>query len=292
MIDVARFFASPSVEEAVGRSGAPSSQPLVPFPGHGWYVCGPERSGKTTMLLQLGINVAAAGHRAVLWCDKVKLMQQPPIPEIDMASTDASTLERLEMQYFGEGGAHSLLRWLAVLHQRDRDTRPTVILVDDVGRWCSDGTQLVHVLCMLKSTVEWLRSAGAALAGYAVTDSNVYCDTRGRPRGLRRWTPLRCELQHCSAEEVPPSAGLRSAPPVAQDQPHASLMRARFRSDPGFLARVLDQSGAGACEVADVYYWLTRHRVVTAGAVLRRGPSLCPGVRERGGEADPKRRKV
>eukprot|EP01062_Namystynia_karyoxenos_P079444 TRINITY_DN8379_c0_g1_i1.p1 TRINITY_DN8379_c0_g1~~TRINITY_DN8379_c0_g1_i1.p1 ORF type:complete len:361 (+),score=115.66 TRINITY_DN8379_c0_g1_i1:157-1083(+) len=296
-LDAAHFFALPSVAAAVRRgcggdapepSEAPS--PLAPFSGAGWYVVGGEHTGKTTMLMQLGLNAAAAGHRVVLWCDRAKLMQQPPIPEVEMASADEGTLQRLEMRPYapaggGPTGAEALLRWLTGLHVQGLASCPSVVLADDLGLWSEDATQAGRVLSLLQATVEWLRGAeasgalGARLAGacYAVTDSPHHGMAR---EPLRRWAPLRADITRCGGD--PPPAGLRAAPSAAQGQPPAVLMRARFATDPPALADAMRQR----VTQADVYYWLTRQRLSVAAAAVRR-PGAAAG--QRAAEPDAKR---
>eukprot|EP00756_Hemistasia_phaeocysticola_P055098 Hpha_TRINITY_DN3100_c0_g1::TRINITY_DN3100_c0_g1_i1::g.96718::m.96718 len=193
LLDAAELFAPGNVAPARG---------VAMLPGKGWWISGPERSGKTTLLFQLGLNTAAAGRRAVMWIDNLKLQRQNPIPERDMAENDDEILSRLQMKYYSSNGVDGLLQWLAQLHMRSPDELPTAILVDDLLRWSDSPLQTVRALALLENVVEWMRRAGKP-AYFAVTD--CVDASSFHPRGLRRRVSLRCDLQRADTAAAPPT---------------------------------------------------------------------------------------
>jgi hypothetical protein len=107
------------------RAAAP---PLSTVPMH-CLLCGPDRSGKTSLLFQLAHNLAGEGASVLIMGRRRRLEEAPPLLGRGVAPADAPW-RQVRMKYVESGD--DVMRYASLLHLSSAP--PSVILLDDLDQ--------------------------------------------------------------------------------------------------------------------------------------------------------------
>jgi len=114
-------------------------------------ICGPSRSGKTSMLFQYAYSYAQEGRNVVFICSKKKIQNALPLPT--PASTFSQTvLDKIHMKYIEDD--KTLRNYMASIHLFPET--PELIVIDDLSSFFGAAVQAVS----LAKTLAFLKEAG------------------------------------------------------------------------------------------------------------------------------------
>lgn len=186
-----RDFAARSVQSSIATSC--SNLPAFPSELQHCLVAGPERSGKTSLLLHFAHSRAAAGDSVLFVCHRGRIENSPPVLPLGVAINDEA-LHRVHMRYLET--AADLQKLAACLHLAAEP--PAAIIVDDISSFFGGGSAdrgrdqaLIRTLALLHDSTNFASSR----RGVGRPCQLVISDTSATevPRMMyiyQRWLPL------------------------------------------------------------------------------------------------------
>lgn len=193
-------FAARSVQSSV--STACSSIPAFPTDLQHCLIAGPERSGKTSLLLHFAHARAAAGDSVLFVCHRDTIENSPPVLPLGVGLDDAA-LHRVHMRYLES--AADLQKLAACLHLTAHP--PAAIVVDNITAFLSGGSgdrgneALIRTLALLHDGTAFAssRRVPGRPCQLVVSDTSV----AEVPRLMylyQRWLPLVLTIRAAEAE--------------------------------------------------------------------------------------------
>ena len=221
------------------------------FSGVGIGLCGPEQCGKSILLFEYGLSIAAMGEQVLLLCDQDKL-RNLPLADINETGSKEHILRKIDLKYVTSG--EKLLHYIARIHETPRERLPTVILVDDFTSWFrGDKGEIIRCICLLSETMKWLAAMRppnrSPVPHYVITLDNRYLNE------LDRWLPLKAVItKHTSSVgDIPVTHG---------DAPLFSLSASHTASSNPWLLCEVNPNEASHFTI---YYHFGKQKVFFAG---------------------------
>ena len=155
-------------------------------------VCGPPRSGKTSLLFHYALRVAEAGETVLFVAARDKITRQPPLLPAGVSIEDAR-LERIKMKYLAT--RRDLLTVLSGIHMLEE--APGAIVIDDLHAYLGEGgggeggrKALVQLLGYLHEASEFLSSKAERGACKVVLSYLRGGEAMQTFFTIQRWIPL------------------------------------------------------------------------------------------------------
>ncbi|KAJ9437156.1 hypothetical protein DIPPA_25417 [Diplonema papillatum] len=254
------FIAAARMSEVTSAS---TDEARLSMSGTSVLLSGEPGCGKTTLLFQYSLNIAAkAGLRVVLLSSKEKLMQNPPVPEFGMHRTKESILQRIDIRYVSTGA--EIISFVARIHEQPPARRPTVILIDDFSSWFrGDKSEIVRALCLLTHTVKWL---GGSAGDAPIKPHFVIADTPqlgASTLGYERWVSIVGRIvRHTEPVRTRRQFQLQHMHPTDPTVPLFSLTFTHYPPSHAYLHS--DASDFEASSVTIFYYMFRRKKMLFA----------------------------
>ncbi|XP_062512914.1 uncharacterized protein LOC134188743 [Corticium candelabrum] len=172
---------------------------------HHLLIHGPPKSGRTSLLFQLLLNVARQGKRVLMY--SFTQFDRLPLLDCDSAQPAVHTLKYVTIMY--PSSADELLRLLACMHTEDKELLPCLIAIDDVESFVlhKQGHEQLALLAKILSyavdAAEFVSTAKAGSRDRGV-DCNLLVTAATRPSGpapsvYGHWFPFTAHIQEMAA---------------------------------------------------------------------------------------------
>ncbi|KEG09389.1 hypothetical protein DQ04_05301030 [Trypanosoma grayi] len=145
-----------------------ASAPTPRLPGHGCFIRGARRRGKTSFAFQAAVNTVQDGARAVVLCQEHVLYSKMPQPFTPLTMLDEAALRRIEFVYVESLAdvVREVGGW-STPHEA-----PALVLVDDDSLTdAGDVRRTAQVLSALENVHEWLTRIGQVFHYVLVSNS-------------------------------------------------------------------------------------------------------------------------
>ncbi|RNF26395.1 uncharacterized protein Tco025E_01256 [Trypanosoma conorhini] len=147
------------------RDAAPPWRHLC---GHGCFIRGARRSGKTSFAFQAAVNTVRGGGRAVVLCQEHVLYSKMPRPFTPLGDLDEAALLRMEFLYVESlaDAFREVAAW-----STPEDAPALVILDDDSFADAGDARRTAQMLSALENVHAWLTRCGRCFHYVLVSNS-------------------------------------------------------------------------------------------------------------------------